>query len=427
MIDIIYNQNNLKDMLFKRYKKDNEEVQKTVKKIIDDVKINGKEALFKYTKEFDKFDIDENTFKVTDEEIKKAYEIVDEEIIKVMKKSAQRIRDFHEKQKINSWFETSPNGEILGQLVRAIESVGVYVPGGKAAYPSSVLMNVIPAVVAGVSRIIMTTPVQKDGSINPNTLVAADIAGVSEIYKVGGAQAIAALAYGVEGLKKVDKICGPGNIFVATAKKMVYGEVNIDSVAGPSEILVLADESANPIYIASDMLSQAEHDELASSILITDSEKIAKDVVAELEKQTKVLERKEIIEKSLENYGAIIVVNDMKEGCDICNNIAPEHMEICTKSPFEILPMIKNAGAIFLGHYSPEPLGDYMAGPNHVIPTGGTARFFSPLSVDDFIKKSSIISFSKEALINLSDDIIKFANAEGLTAHANSIKMRKEK
>ena len=319
----------------------------------------------------------------------------------------------------------NPNGVIMGQLVRPLENVGVYVPGGKAAYPSSVLMNVIPAHVAGVKNIYMATPAQSDGSVYPTTIVAAVEAGVKEIFKIGGAQAVAALAYGTESIPKVDKICGPGNIFVALAKRTVYGHVNIDSVAGPSEILIIADSSANPVYVAADMLSQAEHDELASSILVTTDEKLAKDVVAELEKQTAVLERKEIIEKSLNNFGAVIIVGTIEEACEISNGIAPEHMEICTSSPFEILPLIQNAGAVFMGHYSPEPLGDYMAGPNHVLPTGGTAKFFSPLSIYDFIKKSSIISFNKKALMNLYDDIISFADAEGLTAHANAVRVRK--
>ena len=348
-------------------------------------------------------------------------------MIKVIQKSAQRIRNFHQKQKINSWLEPSENGEMLGQLIRPIEKVGIYVPGGKAAYPSSVLMNAVTASVAGVPHIIMTTPAQKDGRVTPTTLVAAKEAGVNEVYKVGGAQAIASLAYGTTCVPKVDKICGPGNIYVALAKKSVYGQVNIDSIAGPSEILVIADDSANAVYVAADMLSQAEHDEMASAILVTDSEKLAEEVKKELYIQTEQLERKEIILKSLENYGLIVIAKDMKQACELSNRIAPEHMEICTKAPFELLPYIKNAGAIFLGHYTPEPLGDYMAGPNHVLPTGGTARFFSPLSLDDFIKKSSILSFSKEAFLELSDDVMTFAKGEGLTAHANAVSVRKEK
>ena len=399
--------------------------QEIVNGILKDIKENGDEAVFEYTRKFDKFDANAGNIKVTKEEIDFAYTQVNCDLLKVIKKSAERIRAFHEKQKINSWFDPNPNGEIMGQLVRPLENVGVYVPGGKAAYPSSVLMNVIPAHVAGVKNIYMATPAQSDGSVYPTTIVAAVEAGVKEIFKIGGAQAVAALAYGTESIPKVDKICGPGNIFVALAKRTVYGHVNIDSVAGPSEILIIADSSANPVYVAADMLSQAEHDELASSILVTTDEKLAKDVVAELEKQTAVLERKEIIEKSLNNFGAVIIVGTIEEACEISNGIAPEHMEICTSSPFEILPLIQNAGAVFMGHYSPEPLGDYMAGPNHVLPTGGTAKFFSPLSIDDFIKKSSIISFNKKALMNLYDDIISFADAEGLTAHANAVRVRK--
>ena len=405
---------------------ENKNVQEIVDSILANVKENGDKAIFEYTEKFDKIKITPETLKVTDEEIKYAYSQVKPELIEVIKKSAARIKAFHEKQKRNSWFEPDEKGEIMGQIIRPLERVGVYVPGGKAAYPSSVLMNVMPAHVAGVKNIYMTTPAQKDGNVYPTTIVAAKEAGVDEIFKIGGAQAIAAIAFGTESVPKVDKICGPGNIFVALAKKSVYGYVNIDSVAGPSEILVLADESANPVYTAADLLSQAEHDEMASAILVTTSEKLAYEVQMEVEKQTAVLERKDIINKSIENYGAVIVTDTIEEACAISNGIAPEHMEVCTQSPFEVLPLIKNAGAIFLGHYTPEPLGDYMAGPNHVLPTGGTARFFSPLSVDDFIKKSSLISFSKEALLNLSDDIIAFANAEGLTAHANAVRVRKE-
>lgn len=413
------------EFILNRNQLDYGNVQNVVDEIIADIRKNKNQALFKYTEQFDKIKLDENTIKVTKKEIEEAYTLVDKKLIDVIKKSASRIKDFHEKQKINSWLEPNTNGEMLGQLIRPLEYVGVYVPGGKAAYPSSVLMNVMPAKVAGVKNIIMTTPVQKNGKINPNTLVAANEAGVTEIYKVGGAQAIAALAFGTESVPKVDKICGPGNIFVALAKRTVYGHVNIDSVAGPSEILVIADDTANSVYVAADMLSQAEHDELASAVLVTDSIELAQSVKIELEKQTAVLERKEIIEKSLRDYSAIIVVENLDKACEISNTIAPEHMEVCTLNPFELLPKIQNAGAIFLGNYSPEPLGDYMAGPNHVLPTGGTARFFSPLSIDDFIKKSSIISFSKEALLNLQEDIISFANAEGLTAHANAVRVRK--
>ena len=401
-------------------------VQEVVDGILSDIRKNKDKALFEYTEKFDKVRLTKETIKVTEEEIKEAYEKVDKDLIRVIKLAAERIRDFHQKQKQNSWLEPATNGETLGQLIRPLENVGVYVPGGKAAYPSSVLMNVIPAKVAGVENIYMTTPAQKDGKVYPTTIVAANEAGVDSIFKIGGAQAIAALAFGTESVPKVDKITGPGNIYVALAKRTVYGHVNIDSVAGPSEILVIADETSNPKYVAADMLSQAEHDELASSILITDSEELAYAVQKEIEVQTNKLERKEIINKSIDNYGAIIIVDDIKTACDISNSIAPEHMEVCTKAPFELLPYIKNAGAIFLGNYSPEPLGDYMAGPNHVLPTGGTARFFSPITIDDFVKKSSIIAFSKNALDNLSDDIITFANAEGLTAHANAVRVRKE-
>lgn len=410
--------------ILSRSQLENKAVQETVDAIIANIRENGDKALFDYTKQFDKFDVNKDNILVTKAEIDEAYKCVDNDLIEVIKKSAARIAAFHEKQKINSWLEPDKNGEMLGQLIRPLEKVGVYVPGGKAAYPSSVLMNIIPAKVAGVGNIIMTTPPNKNGEINPTTIVAADIAGVDKIYKVGGAQAVAALAFGTESVPKVDKIVGPGNIFVALAKRSVYGYVNIDSVAGPSEILVLADDSANPVYVAADLLSQAEHDEMASAILITTSAKLASEVKTELEKQTAVLERKAIIEKSLSGYGAIILVNDMNEACKLSNAVAPEHMEICTKEPFALLPKIQNAGAIFLGHYTPEPLGDYMAGPNHVLPTSGTARFFSPLSIDDYIKKSSLISFSEEAFRNLGNDVMKFAKAEGLTAHANSVRVR---
>ncbi len=428
MISVIKNSDSegkkLVDALLSRSQLEYGNVQEIVNNIIADIKSNGDKALFNYTKQFDKFDLNSNNILVTQEEIDEAYSLVDAELIDVIKKSAKRIYDFHEKQKINSWLEPNKNGEMLGQLIRPLEKVGVYVPGGKAAYPSSVLMNIIPAKVAGVDQIIMTTPPSAEGKINPTTIVAADIAGVDKIYKAGGAQAVAALAFGTESIPKVDKIVGPGNIFVALAKRSVYGYVNIDSVAGPSEILILADDSAVPKYVAADLLSQAEHDELASAVLITTSEDLAEKVKTEVEKQTAVLERKEIIEKSLNNYGAIIIVNNMDEACELSNRIAPEHMEVCTSEPFSLLPKIQNAGAIFLGHFTPEPLGDYMAGPNHVLPTGGTARFFSPLSIDDYIKKSSIISFSQDALKALGNDVIKFAESEGLTAHANSVRVR---
>lgn len=428
MINIIkYDDNEgkkLVEALLSRSQLEHGNVQEIVNGIIADIKVNGDKALFEYTKKFDKFDVNNDNVLVTEDEIKEAYNQVDADLVRVIKKSAERIAAFHEKQKMNSWLEPSKNGEMLGQLIRPLQRVGVYVPGGKAAYPSSVLMNIIPAKVAGVEEIVMTTPPSADGKISSTTIVAADIAGIHKIYKAGGAQAVAALAFGTESIPKVEKIVGPGNIFVALAKRSVYGYVNIDSVAGPSEILILADESANPQFVAADLLSQAEHDELASAVLITDCKELAEKVQIEAENQTNRMERKEIIKKSQDNYGAIIVVNNFDEACDLCNQIAPEHLEISTKEPFSLLPKIQNAGAIFLGHYTPEPLGDYMAGPNHVLPTGGTARFFSPLSIDDYIKKSSIISFSKEAMQELGPDVVKFAEAEGLTAHANSIKVR---
>ena len=364
--------------------------------------------------------------RITKEEIEEAYKSLDSEFVEVMKRSAANIRAFHEKQKRNTWIETKDDGSILGQRILPIEISGVYVPGGKAAYPSSVLMNVIPAKVAGVERIVMCTPPGRDGKVNPATLVAADIAGVTEGYKVGGAQAIAAMAFGTESVPKVDKITGPGNIFVALAKKACFGHVSIDSIAGPSEILVLADESANPRYVAADLLSQAEHDEMASAILVTTSEDVAKKVSDEIEGFLKTLERAEIIRKSLENYGYIFIADSLDDAIDAANAVASEHLEIITKNPFEVMTRIKNAGAIFLGDYSSEPLGDYYAGPNHILPTNRTARFFSPLSVDDFIKKTSIISYSQEALSKVHEDIELFAKQEGLTAHANSIAVRFE-
>lgn len=406
---------------------ENKAIQEKVDDIIKNVKERGDEAVFEYTEKFDSFKLDTKNILVSEEEKRAAYEAVDSDLVRVIVRSAERIRAFHEKQKLNTWLEPSKSGEMLGQLIRPLERVGVYVPGGKAAYPSSVLMNVIPAEVAGVEDIVMVTPPSKDGSISPTTIVAADVAGVDKIYKVGGAQAVAALAFGTETIPKADKIVGPGNIFVALAKRSVYGYVNIDSVAGPSEILVLADESADPSFVAADLLSQAEHDEMASAVLITTDKTLAENVDKCVREMTEKLERKEIIEKSLENYGAIIIAKDMDEAIALSNAVAPEHMEVCTREPFEYLPKIKNAGAIFLGHYTPEPLGDYMAGPNHVLPTGGTARFFSPLSIDDYIKKSSILYFDKNSFTELSEDVIKFAEAEGLTAHANSIKVRKGK
>ncbi|WP_333651714.1 histidinol dehydrogenase [Lacrimispora sp.] len=399
----------------------------TVQKIVETVKADKDKALFSYTKEFDKADINASNIRVTEEEIKEAMKEVDPGLLEVMKKSMKNIRQFHEKQKQYSWFDSKPDGTLLGQKVTALGSVGVYVPGGKAAYPSSVLMNIIPAEVAGVERIAMVTPPGPDGKVNPVTLTAAYLAGATEVYKVGGAQAVAALAFGTESIPKVDKIVGPGNIFVALAKKAVYGHVSIDSIAGPSEILVLADESANPRFVAADLLSQAEHDELASSILVTTSMELAQKVSEEAENFANVLSRSEIIKKSLDNYGYILVTETMKEAISVVNEIAPEHLEIITRNPFEDMTRIQNAGAIFLGEYSSEPLGDYFAGPNHVLPTNGTAKFFSPLNVDDYVKKSSIIYYSKEALEQVHKDIEAFAEAEHLTAHANSVKVRFEK
>lgn len=418
---------NIIEDLLKRSPNQYEEYAEKVSDIILQVKEKKDNALFEYTKRFDQAQINASNIRVTKEEIEEAYSLVDSTIVDIIRKAKENIRDYHGKQKQYSWFDSSPNGSILGQKVTPLESVGVYVPGGKAAYPSSVLMNVIPARVAGVERIAMTTPPDKDGKVYPGTLVAANEAGVTEIYKVGGAQAIAALAHGTESIKKVDKIVGPGNIYVALAKKAVYGHVSIDSIAGPSEILVLADETANPRYIAADLLSQAEHDELASAILVTTSVELANKVSKEVEEFVKILSRKDIIQKSLDNFGYILITDSLEESIQVANEIASEHLEIFTKDPFNVMTKIKNAGAIFLGEYSSEPLGDYFAGPNHVLPTNGTSKFFSPLSVDDFIKKSSIISYSREALEPIHEDIIKFANAERLTAHANSIAVRFEK
>ncbi len=400
--------------------------ENTVNAIIENVRNNGDKALFEYTKEFDKCEITADTIKVTRAEIDAAYAELDDKFIEVMKKSAENIRVFHEKQKRNSWIDTKEDGSILGQRILPIEVSGVYVPGGTAAYPSSVLMNVVPAKVAGVERIIMCTPPSKDGKVNPATLVAADIAGVGEIYKVGGAQAIAAMAFGTESVPKADKITGPGNIFVALAKKACFGHVSIDSIAGPSEILVLADETANPRYVAADLLSQAEHDVLASAILITTSRNLARAVSKEIDGFLETLSRADIIRQSLENYGYIFVAENMEDAIDATNAVASEHLEIITKNPFETMTKVKNAGAIFLGEYSSEPLGDYFAGPNHILPTNGTARFFSPLNVDDFVKKTSIISYSRDALSIVHEDIELFAKKEGLTAHANSIAVRFE-
>ena len=413
--------------LLKRSPGQYREYESVVSDIIDNVRNNGDNAIFELTKRFDKWDINEQNIRVSKEEIDAAYDSFDRELIRVMEKAAANIRDYHRRQLQNSWIETKPDGTILGQKISAIGSVGVYVPGGKAVYPSSTLMCILPAAVAGVERIIMTTPAGPDGKVADATLVAAKIAGVSEIYKVGGAQAIAAMAFGTKSIPKVDKIVGPGNIFVALAKKAVFGYVSIDSVAGPSEILVIADETANPSFVAADLLSQAEHDELASSILITTSSKLAEEVSAKVKEYTKFLDRSEIIGRSLDNYGYILIAKDMDEAVDAANEIASEHVEILTKDPFAVMTKIKNAGAIFLGEYSSEPLGDYYAGPNHVLPTNGTAKFFSPLGVDAFIKRTSIISYSREALADACDDIMKFANAEGLGAHANSIGVRFDK
>lgn len=399
----------------------------TVQGIVDDVRDNGDAALFSYTKKFDKADITAENVKVTQKEIDYAYTQVSPELLDVIRKAKKNIWEYHEKQKQYSWFDSKPNGTLLGQKVTALASVGVYVPGGKAVYPSSVLMNVMPAKVAGVEKIVMTTPCNAEGEVYATTLVAAKEAGVDEIYKAGGAQAIAALAYGTESVPKVDKIVGPGNIFVALAKRAVYGHVSIDSIAGPSEIMVLADETANSRYVAADLLSQAEHDEMASAILVTTSEELAEKVSVQVDKFIDELSRKEIMRKSIDNYGYILLADNMSDAIDAVNDIASEHLEIVTANPFDVMTRVKNAGAIFIGEYSSEPLGDYFAGPNHVLPTNGTAKFFSPLSVDDFIKKSSIIYYSREALEAVHTDIEAFAKAEQLTAHANSIAVRFEK
>ena len=412
--------------LLKRSPNNYGKFEAAVADILANVKEKGDEALFSYTKEFDKVEVTPETIRVTEAEIEEAYKAVDASLLEVIRKALVNIRSYHEKQRQNSWFTSTENGTMLGQKVTPLNRVGVYVPGGKAVYPSSVLMNIVPAKVAGVSHIVMTTPPGKDGKVNPSTLVAAKEAGADEIYKVGGAQAIGALAYGTASISKVDKIVGPGNIFVALAKKAVYGHVSIDSIAGPSEILVLADETANAHYVAADLLSQAEHDEMASAILITTSTELAQNVEKEIEGYLKVLSRKEIIEKSLENFGYILIAEDMDEAIEAANEIASEHMEIVTKNAFEVMMKVRNAGAIFIGEYSSEPLGDYFAGPNHVLPTNGTAKFFSALSVDDFIKKSSIVYYSKSALQEIHKDIIQFASSEQLTAHANSIAVRFE-
>lgn len=423
------NDNTRKDILtnlLKRNPGQYREYEDTVNEILANVRERGDEALFEYTEKFDHFALDNNSVRVTDEEIEAAFDSYDKELIRIMQDSAKNIIEYHKKQLQNSWIDTKPDGTILGQRITPIEKVGVYVPGGKAAYPSSTLMCILPAKVAGVERIVMVTPCNAEGVVQPCTLVAAKIAGVNEIYKVGGAQAIAALAYGTETIPKVDKIVGPGNIFVALAKKAVFGYVSIDSVAGPSEILVIADETANPKYVAADLLSQAEHDQLASAILITTSRELAEKVNVEIDGFLKTLSRTDIIKSSLENYGYILIADNENDAVSAANDIASEHMEILTKNPYETMTKVKNAGAIFLGEYSSEPLGDYYAGPNHVLPTNGTAKFFSPLGVDAFIKRTSIISYSREALLPVAEDIAKFADAEGLTAHANSIRVRKE-
>lgn len=418
-------QNILADLL-KRDPNNYGSYESAVHGIVEDVRARRDEAVFEYTKKFDGADLNASTVRVTEGEIQEALSQVEPTLLAVMKRSMKNIREYHEKQKQYSWFDSKPNGTILGQKVTPLASVGVYVPGGKAAYPSSVLMNIIPAEVAGVPRIVMATPPGKDGKVNPVTLIAAHLAGASEVYKIGGAQAVAALAFGTESIPRVNKIVGPGNIFVALAKKAVYGHVSIDSIAGPSEILVLADDSANPRFVAADLLSQAEHDELASAILVTTSMEFAEKVSAEVDTFVASLSRKEILEKSLENYGYILVAETMEDAIATANEIASEHLEIVTRNPFEVMTKIQNAGAIFIGDYSSEPLGDYFAGPNHVLPTNGTAKFFSPLGVDDYIKKSSIIYYSKEALKAVHEDIETFAEAEHLTAHANSIRVRFE-
>ncbi|WP_270541508.1 histidinol dehydrogenase [Coprococcus sp. AF102-57] len=417
---------NLLEDLLKRSPNNYGQYEASVKEILDKVKEEKDAAVFAYTAKFDGAELTADTIEVTDAEIEEAYAQVDDTLLTVIRKAKDNIESYHAKQRQNSWFDSKPDGTILGQKITPLHRVGVYVPGGKAVYPSSVLMNVMPAKVAGVDEIIMVTPPGKNGKVNPNTLVAAKEAGVDKIYKVGGAQAIAALAYGTESIPKVDKIVGPGNIYVALAKKAVYGHVSIDSIAGPSEILVVADETANPRYVAADLLSQAEHDELASAILVTTSEKLAHEVSDQVDGFLKELSRAEIISKSLDNYGYILLADTMEDVIDVANEIASEHLEIQTKNPFEVMTKIRNAGAIFIGEYASEPLGDYFAGPNHILPTNGTAKFFSPLSVDDFIKKSSIISYSREALQKVHKDIESFAKAEQLTAHANSIHVRFE-
>ncbi|MCI8787673.1 MAG: histidinol dehydrogenase [Lachnospiraceae bacterium] len=415
---------NILNDLLKRSPNNYSEYESTVNDILADVRERGDQALFEYTLKFDRFALNEDNIRVTRAEIEEAYGLLDDGLLDIIRRSADNIRAFHKKQLRSSWFDAKEDGTILGMKMTPIGRAGVYVPGGKAAYPSSVLMNVIPAKVAGVGEIIMTTPPGPDGKVHPGTLAAADIAGVDAIYKAGGAQAVGAMAFGTRSVPKVDKLTGPGNIFVALAKKAVYGYVGIDSIAGPSEILVLADGTANPKYVAADLLSQAEHDELASAILITTSQELARQVSEQADAFTRELSRKDIIQKSLDNYGYILLADSMEEAVDAANEIASEHLEILTANPFEVMTKIRNAGAIFLGEYSSEPLGDYFAGPNHILPTNGTAKFFSPLNVDDFMKKTSIISYSREALGKVHRDIETFAESEGLTAHANSIRVR---
>lgn len=428
MIKIVEANSNIGKEYMQYLKKRAEDVQKDVNivvdKILGEVRTRGDDAIIEYTQKFDSKFITTKNLIVTAEEIKNAYKMVDKDFLEAITLSKNNVKEFHEKQKSNAWMMTKEKGVILGQTVRGLESAGIYVPGGTAAYPSTVIMNAIPAKVAGVKNLVMATPPLADGSVNPHILVAADISGVDKIYKMGGAQAIAGLAFGTETISKVDKIVGPGNIYVAMAKKSVFGDVDIDMIAGPSEILIIADEIANEKFIAADLMSQAEHDVLASAMLITTSREFAEKVVCELEIQIKDLNRCGIIKESLEKYGVILIVQNIKEAIDLANKIAPEHLEIMLKNPFDFLGDIKNAGSIFLGQYSPEPLGDYIAGPNHVLPTSGTARFFSPLSVDDFIKKSSYLYYTKEALQDVKDKIIKLSEVEGLTAHGNSIKVR---
>ncbi|MFG6333564.1 MAG: histidinol dehydrogenase [Lachnospiraceae bacterium] len=417
---------NILDELLKRSPNNYEQYSETVAGIVERVRTEGDAALFEYTNRFDCGTIDASNVRVTAEEIQEAYGKIDRRLLETIRKALVNIRAYHEKQKRCSWFDTTPDGTMLGQKVTPLQAAGVYVPGGKAVYPSSVLMNIVPARIAGVERIVMATPCSREGKVNPAVLAAAKEAGADEIYKIGGAQAIAAMAFGTQSIPRVDKITGPGNIFVALAKKAVSGCVGIDSIAGPSEILILADEGANPRYVAADLLSQAEHDELASAILVTTSQELAKRVSAEAERFVEELSRREIIRKSLDNYGYILVADTKEEALETVNLIASEHLEIVTKNPFEDMMKVRNAGAIFLGEHSSEPLGDYFAGPNHILPTNGTARFFSPVSVDDFVKKSSIIYYSREALEKVHGEIEYFAEQEQLTAHANSIRVRFE-